>query len=108
METVHAPAADFAEVQQSGLGFASDVSFALSTDASAVWTPAGSGDLAGSAAVSGGRGLSGQFHHRADGLRVWRREVASRNGIDKAVLNTWYRGEQRLGAAHGSLHFEPA
>ncbi len=94
------------DVELQGLGFAADVAFALMSDGWGVWTPVG--DLAGSATLSGGRAMSGQFHHRAGGLRVWRREVASLDGTMKAVLNTWHRGEQRLGAAYGTLAFHPA
>lgn len=36
------------------------------------------------------------------------REVASRDGTTKAVLHVWYRGEERLGAAYGTLAFDPA
>lgn len=80
-------------------------SFALASDGWTVWTTAG--DLAGSGILLGGRGLSGQFHLPSDGLRVWRREVASRDGTIKAVVHTWYRGEQRVGAAYGVLAFSP-
>lgn len=93
-------------VELSGLGFASDVAFSSTTDGWSVWSR--SGQLTGSATLSGGRGLSGQFHHRSDGLRVWRREVAALDGTMKAVLHTWYRGEQRLGATYGVLAFDPA
>ena len=61
-----------------------------------------------SAALSGGRGLSGHFHNDPAGRRVWRREVASLDGSTKAVLHIWYRGEERLGALYGILAFEPA
>ena len=90
----------------SGLGFAPDASFALASDGWTAWTLPG--EVAGSAVVSGGRGLSGQFHHDGASCRVWRREVASLDGATKAVLHIWYRGEQRLGAVYGTMYFEPA
>ena len=92
-------------VEMSGLGFAPDASFTLASDGWSAWTL--HGDVAGSAALAGGRGLSGQFHHAAAGCRVWRREVASADGALKAVLHIWYRGEQRLGAVYGTMAFDP-
>ncbi len=99
------------EVGLAGIGFAPDASFTLLSDGWAAWTPPG--EVVGSGGLSGGRGFSGQFHHRhtggdTGGFRVWRREVASLEGTTKAVLHTWYRGEQRIGAAHGVLAFNPA
>ena len=94
------------EVHLSGLGFAPDASFALESDGWTAWI--GVGDVAGSATLSGGRGLSGQFHHDRAERRVWRREVVSRDGATKAVLHIWYRGEERLGAVYGTLAFDPA
>ncbi len=82
------------------------MSFTLLSDGWTVRTPVGS--LMGSGILHGGRGFSGQFHHQGAGLRVWRREVASRDGTTKAVLHIWYRGEERLGAAYGVLAFDPA
>ncbi len=94
------------EVLLSGLGFAPDASFVLESDG---WTARTvTGEVAGSAALSGGRGLSGQFHHDRAERRVWRREVVSRDGATKAVLHVWYRGEERLGALYGTLAFDPA
>ena len=93
-------------VELSGLHFAPDAAFVLESDGWTAWTPAG--DFAGSAALSGGRGLSGHFHNDPAGCRVWRREVASLDGSTKAALHIWYRGEERLGALYGALSFDPA
>ncbi|MCQ3813933.1 MAG: hypothetical protein KTU85_05885 [Acidimicrobiia bacterium] len=64
-----------------------------------VWSPDRS--------VNGGRGFSGQFHNCADGLWMWRREAVALDGTMKAVLHTWCRGEERVGATHGNLSFTP-
>ncbi len=93
------------EIQISGGDYSPGFAFTLASDGWTAWTR--HGDLAGSGSLSGGRGFSGQFHHRSSGLRLWRREVASRDGTTKAVLHIWYRGEQRLGAAYGTLTFDP-
>ena len=93
-------------VELSGLNFAPDASFTLESDGWTAWTP--TGDFAGSASLSGGRGLSGHFHNDTAGCRVWRREVASLDGSTKAVLHIWYRGEERLGAVYGTLSFDPS
>lgn len=80
-------------------------------DGCSVWTPTGQlrpNQMAGSGTLYGGRALSGQFHLHEEGLRLWRREVASGDGTRKAVLHMWYRGEQRVGTAHGTLAFHPA
>lgn len=100
------PASRSMAVEMSGLGFAPDASFTLASDGWTAWTL--DGEVAGSAALSGGRGLSGQFHHDGAGCRVWRREVASLDGAVKAVLHIWYRGEERLGAVYGTMAFDPA
>ena len=94
------------EVELSGADYSSGLSFPLLSDGWTAWTP--EGDLMGSGSLSGGRGFSGQLHLLSGGLRVWRREVVSRDGSMKAVLHIWYQGEQRLGAAYGALDFEPA
>lgn len=94
------------EVGLSGADYSPGLSFTLLSDGWTAWTSAG--DLMGSGSLSGGRGFSGQFLLHRQGFRVWRREVASRDGTIKAVLHIWYRGEQRLGAAYGVLAFDPA
>ena len=94
------------EVGLSGADYSPGFSFTLVSDGWTAWTS--TGELMGSGSLSGGRGFSGQFHLPSEGLRVWRREVVSRDGAMKAVLHIWYRGEQRLGAAYGALAFEPA
>lgn len=104
--TAGEPADRALAVEMSGLGFALDASFTLASGGWSAWTQ--HGDVAGSAALAGGRGLSGHFHHHTAGCRVWRREVASADGALKAVLHIWYRGEQRLGAVYGTMAFDPA
>ena len=64
-----------------------------------------SGDVVGSYSLSGGRALSGEFHHLAQGLRVWRREVISHDGTTKAVVHNWYRGGERVGVQFGVLRY---
>lgn len=61
--------------------------------------------VAGSYSLSGGRALSGHFHHLESGLRVWRREVVAHDGAQKAVVRLWYRGSARVGAEFGVLRF---
>jgi hypothetical protein len=68
------------------------------------WTEQDS-EIAGSYSLSGGRALSGNFHHLATNLRVWRREVVAHDGTYKAVLHTWYRGGNRIGVQFGLLQF---
>ncbi|MCO5199142.1 MAG: hypothetical protein M9941_15460 [Anaerolineae bacterium] len=79
--------------------------FSLHTNQRQAWTPPGS--VVGSYSLSGGRALSGQFHHLERALRVWRREVVSHDGNIKAVLHTWYRGGARIGVQFGILDFVP-
>ena len=78
----------------------------LKTNDRQAWTSMG--PAVGSYNLSGGRALSGTFHHLEAGLRVWRREVATSDGQIKAVLHNWYRGGQRVGAQYGVLRFNPA
>jgi len=65
-------------------------------------------EVVGSYSLSGGRALSGQFHHREAHLRCWRREVVTLDGKRKAVVQQWYRGGQRVGSQFGVLEFEKA
>ncbi len=97
---------DALQIAISGSGLGPDTSFALATDDWSAWTPPG--DVVGSYSLSGGRGLSGQFHHHSEGLRVWRREVAALDGTLKSVVHNWYRGDERIGVVHGVLAFEPS
>lgn len=110
LEAIDDPTADeHLAVELSGLRFAPDASFTLLSDGWTAWTPPGDAadSVVGSAVLSGGRGLSGHFHHDRAECRVWRREVASRDGTTKAALHIWYRGEERLGALYGTLTFDP-
>lgn len=93
-----------ANTQLSGLGLAPDVEFEFTVERTSLWS--GADALCGSAMLSGGRALSGHFHHRATGLRLWRREVTCVDGTKKAVLFVWYRGDNRLGASYGILDFQ--
>jgi hypothetical protein len=63
------------------------------------------GEVVGSYSLSGGRALSGTFHHLEKSLRVWRREVVSHDGTHKAVVHNWYRGGQRVGVQFGVLNY---
>ena len=65
-------------------------------------------DIVGSYSLSGGRALSGQFHHREAQLRCWRRDVVTLDGTRKAVVQHWYRGGERIGTQFGVLEFEAA
>jgi len=65
-------------------------------------------DIVGSYNLSGGRALSGQFHHREAQLRCWRRDVATLDGTRKAVVQHWYRGGERVGTQFGVLEFKAA
>ena len=78
--------------------------FDLHTSGTEAWTR--EGEVLGSFSISGGRGQSGSFLHHRDEVRVWRREVASLDGSMKAVVHLWFRGDKRIGAAHGTLAFE--
>jgi len=98
--------ADGLAVSLTGLPFAQDASYKLTTDGAEASTPVG--DVLGSYSMSGGRGRSGNFLHHRDEMRVWSREVAALDGTLKGVVHIWYRGEQRVGVAHGTLEFEAA
>lgn len=71
------------------------------------WT-LGGGDVAGSVSLSGGRAMSGVFHHLPVSLRVWTREVVAHDGSQKAVVRIWYRGGERVGVEFGVLTFAAA
>lgn len=75
----------------------------LKTNDWLAWSEAG--EVVGSYSLSGGRALSGTFHHLEKSLRVWRREVVSHDGSHKAVVHNWYRGGQRIGVQFGVLEF---
>jgi len=98
--------ADGLGVSLAGLPFAQDSSFTFHTEGAEAWTPVG--DVLGSFSLWGGRGRSGSFLHHNDEVRVWSREVAALDGTLKGVVHIWYRGEQRIGAAYGTLDFEAA
>ena len=83
-----------------------DQRYSLKTNDRQAWTTMGA--ATGSYNLTGGRALSGTFHHLDAGLRVWRREVSTNDGRLKAVLHNWYRGGQRIGAQYGVLKFTPA
>jgi hypothetical protein len=88
-----------------GGGFAPEpAAIALATDGFTAWSSAGA--MAGSYSLFGGRALSGAFQRVRDELRVWRREVVSHDGSQKAVVHNWYRGGVRVGVQHGVLAFE--
>jgi len=81
---------------------AGDVAVAWEHDDSSLWsTTTDPGSLTGSATLVGGRALSGSFSVPAQGLRVWRREVASADGSRKAVVHHWYRGDEPVGVVTG-------
>lgn len=94
------------QAEISGAAFAPDPArLSLTTDGWLAWTPPGA--VVGSYSLSGGRALSGHFHHLDLGLRVWRREVVSHDGDLKAALHIWHRGGQRIGVQFGVLSFDP-
>lgn len=92
-------------VALAGTGFVSDAEFTLCTDGRQHWTPGGG--VAGSESLWGGRALAGTMLFGRDRLRLWRREVARRDGSCKGVVHMWYRGGARVGVAHGVLEFTP-
>ncbi|MEJ5224790.1 MAG: hypothetical protein WHV44_10080 [Anaerolineales bacterium] len=81
------------------------VSVKLTTNGYQAWSEPG--EVVGSYNLCGGRALSGHFQHLRPSLRVWRREVVTHEGDQKAVVHLWYRGGQRIGAQFGILTFEP-
>ena len=64
------------------------------------------GDIMGSMSLYGGRASAGTLHFMKDGLRLWRREVINNEGNQKAVVEMWFKGSQRVGAQFGALTFE--
>jgi hypothetical protein len=98
-------------VHTTGNAFASErQSIELTTNGWQAWSGESAASAAsgvvGSYSLSGGRALGGHFHFASDGLRLWRREVVSSDGRCKAILHTWYRGGERIGAQFGVLMFE--
>lgn len=78
--------------------------YALRTNGWQAWTPA-SGEAVASFSLYGGRALSGQVYDVARGLRCWRREVVASDGLSKAIVHIWYRGDARVGYQFGLLTF---
>ncbi|MGI9646525.1 MAG: hypothetical protein ACR2O6_14565 [Ilumatobacteraceae bacterium] len=101
--TDYAERVDGEAVLIDGSGFATAATYDWVRDGDGGFTPPG--PVVGSASLSGGRAISGQFHHNAEGLRCWRREIATRDGTRKGVVHSWFRGGQRVGIAHGVLEF---
>ena len=90
-------------IHTSANGFVHHTSdYRLVTNHIHAWTPPEQA-VAGSYSLSGGRALSGHFYYPASQLRVWRREVVTHDGLSKAVVNYWYRGDQRIGTEFGLL-----
>lgn len=73
----------------------------IAIDGAHAWTR--SGGMFGSYSLCGSRALSGDLHRDAEELRVWRREVVSRDGSMKAIVHNWYRGGERVGVEVGVL-----
>lgn len=87
-----------------GSAFVDNYRLDLQTNETQAWT--GAGDVVGSYSHTGGRALSGQFHHLEQELRVWWREVLSADGSKKLVFQNFYRGGQRIGIQYGLMHYE--
>ena len=87
-----------------GSYYAPDSCYRVITNGWQAWTP--EGDVVGSYSLSGGRALSGNLYHRESHLRVWKREVTCMDGLQKALLHLWYRGQTLVGYEFGLLHFE--
>ncbi|MCB0032934.1 MAG: hypothetical protein KDE51_02850 [Anaerolineales bacterium] len=105
-ETVSACSPKLAVTIETNAFGISSYSTPFKTNGWQAWTPAG--EVVGSYSLSGGRALSGHFHHLEQNLRVWRREVINHDGTIKAVLHNWYRGGVRVGVQFGVLTFEAA
>ena len=82
-----------------------DLKVSFNTDQWMGWSDFG--DTVGSYSLYGGRALAGNLNQIASGLRVWRREVCTNDGLIKAIMHIWYRGGQRIGAQQGFLNFTP-
>ena len=87
-----------------GSHFAPHNCYTVITNGWQAWTP--EGDVVGSYSLSGGRALAGNFYHTDSHLRVWKREVTCMDGLQKALLHLWYRGQTLIGYEFGLLHFE--
>lgn len=83
----------------------SDATLSLKHNGWQAWTPRG--QMVGSLNLCGGRAASGYFYHDGVNLRVWRREVLSHDGEQKAVVQMWYRGGERVAVEYGVLRFMP-
>lgn len=104
-ETVTATPTQLVTVHQGG-HFEGESKTELTTNGWHAWTTPETNGNRGSYSLYGGRALSGTFHNLHAELRVWRREVVANDGTHKVVVNTWYRGGQRIGQEFGVLYFE--
>lgn len=86
--------------------YGDDERISFKTNGHQAWSETGA--MVGSYNLSGGRALTGTFHQLSEGVRVWRREIATVDGSMKAVLLIWYRGGQRICAQQGILNFTPS
>ncbi len=93
-------------IQTTGGAFApSPRSASFTTNHWQAWTTDQS-EFVGSYSLSGGRALSGQLYYRQAHLRCWQREVATLDGRQKAIIQHWYRGGQRIGSQFGVISFQ--
>lgn len=104
-ETIEGVSGQTLTVTTEGHGFdAERRCFELTTNGWEAWTRPDQ-PVTGTYNLSGGRALSGQFHHLDAHLRLWRREAVTHDGTRKAVVHTWYRGGERVGVQFGVLEF---